>query len=130
MIIGYLSIHLIGLSLGTIILPPTPSFFRKRQAILTDGKKYEDTSLDLTIPRQPAKTTSELCAYTLVWWVLLVFIKLKLAVSRRMVGHLISLMDKIESSFDAGELAVHIMDLGCQYILHSRLLSLRYILLS
>lgn len=85
-LLGYLSIHLIGLSLGTIILPPIPSFFRKRQAILTDGKKYGDTNLDLTVPRQPAKTTSELCAYTLVWWVLLVFIKLKLAVSRRMVN--------------------------------------------
>lgn len=94
--IGYLSIHIIGLSLGTLILPPKPSFFRKQRTILVDGRKFEDTSLDLIAPRQTTKTIAELCAYTLVWWVLLAFICLKLAVSRRMVSHLISSVGNFE----------------------------------
>ncbi|KAL4071738.1 GWT1-domain-containing protein [Scleroderma yunnanense] len=85
-LLGYLSIHILGLSIGTIILPPRPSFFRKQQACLADGRKYEDASLDLSLPRQTTKTTAEVCAYTLVWWILLAFIRLKLAVSRRMVN--------------------------------------------
>jgi len=65
-VVGYLLIHLIGFSLSTVIHPSKLSLFRKQKAILMDGKKYEDTDLDLTISKQPTKITSELCAYTLV----------------------------------------------------------------
>ncbi|EDR10435.1 uncharacterized protein LACBIDRAFT_152132, partial [Laccaria bicolor S238N-H82] len=33
---GYLAIHLLGLSAGTLVLPPSPSFFRRRQQALAD----------------------------------------------------------------------------------------------
>ena len=38
---GYLAIHVLGLSVGTIILAPTPSFFSRRRKALfdKDGKR-------------------------------------------------------------------------------------------
>ena len=84
---GYLSLHMIGLSLGTIILPPSPSFFRKQQVILSEGGNSQHlTTLDPSAPRQDAKTTIELFSYALVWWTLLAFARHGLEVSRRMVG--------------------------------------------
>ncbi|KAF5310303.1 hypothetical protein D9611_012038 [Ephemerocybe angulata] len=88
---GYLAIHLLGLSAGTLILPPTPSFFRRRQqAIAAEVKKpkradtnNDDTpgtpynkDLDLQAPRQLGKTATELCSYAILWWTLLGISKL------------------------------------------------------
>ncbi|KIJ91233.1 hypothetical protein K443DRAFT_686228 [Laccaria amethystina LaAM-08-1] len=74
---GYLAIHLLGLSAGTLVLPPSPSFFRRRQQGLADkltkrrisdaGLK-PDKDLDLAGPRQTGKTANELCSYSIVWW--------------------------------------------------------------
>lgn len=81
---GYLSIHLLGLSIGTLILPPSPSWFRrliKHQKDALDRRrtrKIDDThfsanrlSLDqmtpLPSPRHIGKTSTELCAYALLW---------------------------------------------------------------
>ena len=76
-----------GLSLGTIILPPSPSFFRKQQRILFEGGDPRRlTKLGPSAPRQNAKTTIELFSYTVVWWTLLALIRQGLQVSRRMVG--------------------------------------------
>ncbi|KAF8873964.1 GWT1-domain-containing protein [Gymnopilus junonius] len=60
-LLGYLSIQLLGLSAGTLILPPSPSYFR-RQAV---------SEADWTSPRQLDKTATELCAYAILWWSLL-----------------------------------------------------------
>ncbi|TFK43019.1 GWT1-domain-containing protein [Crucibulum laeve] len=78
---GYLSIHLLGLSAGTIVLPPSPSFFRRLQQSLARNPKrrnsdppaprYVDSSaggLELGAPRQLGKTVIEMCSYALVWW--------------------------------------------------------------
>lgn len=82
---GYLSIHILGLSVGMIILPPKPSYFPK-QALAADGGKHKNCShLDLRAPRQPAKIIAELFSYSIVWWSLLAFVRIKLDVSRRMV---------------------------------------------
>jgi glucosaminylphosphatidylinositol acyltransferase len=70
---GYLAIHLIGLSTGAIILPPSPSYLRRPQFA--------------NAPRQNDKTAIELAAYTLIWWSLF-FIStfLTQGASRRMVS--------------------------------------------
>jgi len=69
---GYLVIHVLGLSVGTIILAPTPSFFsRRRKALLDKDGKRNSVVLDANAPRQNDKTAVELCAYASIWWFLL-----------------------------------------------------------
>ncbi|KAJ7465187.1 GWT1-domain-containing protein [Mycena latifolia] len=61
---GYLSIHLLGLSTGTLLLPPSPNFFRRLV-------NQRSTSAELSAPRQNDKTAIELASYAIVWWILL-----------------------------------------------------------
>jgi phosphatidylinositol glycan class W len=108
---GYLAIQLLGLSAGTIVLPPTPSFYSRRQAAYSKNLKTKnesgpgvpqkrrnsdpkDKKFDISAPRQTAKTATELCAYAILWWTLLGVVRmLKIdgwgkdegGVSRRMV---------------------------------------------
>ncbi|KAF4613004.1 hypothetical protein D9613_010764 [Agrocybe pediades] len=99
-LLGYLSIQLLGLSIGTIILPPTPSFFKRRQKAFLEQhsetrshkrrnsnsednpflassnrnatKKDNDVEeFDIGAPRQLDKTATELCAYAILWWTFL-----------------------------------------------------------
>jgi len=87
---GYMAIHLLGLSTGTLLLPPSPSYFRRRQlAPLTRKTSSADTDTDndseldddnhKAFPkvkgqakqqRHNDKTAIELCSYAVVWWVL------------------------------------------------------------
>lgn len=94
--IGYLAIHLLGLSTGTLVLPPSPSFFRRRQEAQARSSKRrrnsdptEDSRNSLSDPRQNSKTATELCSYTVVWWCVLGLATLLRiggeGVSRRMV---------------------------------------------
>jgi phosphatidylinositol glycan class W len=86
-LLGYVSIHILGLSLGTVILPPSPSFFRKQQQQLLDGpSSYRSSKFDPSAPRQNAKIVIELLSYSVVWWMLLAFVRLGLEVSRRMAN--------------------------------------------
>ncbi|KAJ7081634.1 GWT1-domain-containing protein [Mycena belliarum] len=66
---GYLSIHLLGLSTGTLLLPPSPSFFRRLL-------RQRSTPSELSAPRQNDKTAVELVSYAIVWWALLGFVSL------------------------------------------------------
>ncbi|OCH86733.1 GWT1-domain-containing protein [Obba rivulosa] len=89
---GYLSIHLLGLSTGTLVLPPTPSYFRRHQhqlvqvdSVKADTDSSSDSEADgdttnrresirrvhLYQKRENDKTAIELCSYAVVWWVLL-----------------------------------------------------------
>ncbi|KAF8965738.1 GWT1-domain-containing protein [Flammula alnicola] len=97
---GYLAIQLLGLSAGTLILPPSPSFFRRRQAALLSTQKQKEKArkrrnsdphpandndndrdedggdtqapdTDVSAPRQTGKTATELCGYAILWWALL-----------------------------------------------------------
>ncbi|KAJ7102724.1 GWT1-domain-containing protein [Mycena epipterygia] len=61
---GYLSIHLLGLSIGTLLLPPSPGFFRRL-------RQQRSTPAELSAPRDNAKTATELASYAIVWWALL-----------------------------------------------------------
>lgn len=91
---GYLAIHLLGLSAGTVLLPPSPSFFRRMQhvlqnpnASLTDdhasrsGSESDDDTpgrkrARVGYRRENDKTATELCSYAVVWWVTLGAIRL------------------------------------------------------
>ncbi|KAH9921820.1 GWT1-domain-containing protein [Fomitopsis serialis] len=108
---GYLAVHLLGLSTGTLLLPPTPSYFRKRQQELARAPSprrsahthdSDSESDDSTGPRRPGQTTTtaverrendktaiELCSYAVLWWALLGGSKLLgigNGVSRRLVN--------------------------------------------
>ncbi|PFH51145.1 hypothetical protein AMATHDRAFT_191841 [Amanita thiersii Skay4041] len=73
-LIGYLSIHLLGLSIGTLTLPPTPSWFRRstKHFLSQSGRSATTTNappklLPLYSPRDNAKTAIELCSYSILW---------------------------------------------------------------
>ncbi|CDO77730.1 hypothetical protein BN946_scf184969.g82 [Trametes cinnabarina] len=92
---GYLAIHLLGLSIGTLVLAPTPSYFRRRLQQLaephtavprprtpsSDSDSDDDSSIvpstptpkssALSLRRENDKTATELCSYAILWWVLL-----------------------------------------------------------
>lgn len=105
---GYLAIHLLGLSTGTLLLPPSPSYFRRQQrAQLARQNSNADTDTDndsesddvnekafpktkgrSVLQRQNDKTAIELCSYAVVWWVLMGLTRVMgvgEGVSRRMV---------------------------------------------
>lgn len=75
---GYLAIQLLGLSVGTVVLPPSPSFFRRRQKMLiskdsqrrnSDAAAYHGkANLDIAAPRQTGKTATMLCSFAIIWW--------------------------------------------------------------
>src|SRR5271156_1392376 len=80
---GYLSIHLLGLSAGTLLLPPSPSYFRKLQRGHNE-KPRDFTSTDTpsapgasnqsypqTPQRETDKTATEMFSYAVVWWSML-----------------------------------------------------------
>ncbi|TFK28338.1 hypothetical protein FA15DRAFT_612475 [Coprinopsis marcescibilis] len=79
---GYFAVYLLGLSAGTIVLPPSPNHFsRKQEALAKQSSKHGmhtpyDAELDLSAPRKLDKTATELASYAIIWWVLLGFTKL------------------------------------------------------
>ncbi|KAI0372573.1 hypothetical protein BV20DRAFT_1034621 [Pilatotrama ljubarskyi] len=109
---GYLAIHLLGLSTGTLVLAPTPSYFRRRQQQLarphavparprtpsSDSDSDDDDPAPAPIPtrvleqrRETDKTATELCSYAVLWWASLGLLKLlgvggPGGVSRRLVN--------------------------------------------
>ncbi|KAF5384964.1 hypothetical protein D9615_001166 [Tricholomella constricta] len=71
---GYLAVHLLGLSIGTIILPPSPKYFRRSLKIQGRQRRNSNASdkrITLAEPRENDRTAIELCSYTAVWWTLL-----------------------------------------------------------
>ncbi|KAK0452461.1 GWT1-domain-containing protein [Armillaria borealis] len=86
-LMGYFAVHLLGLSTGTMILPASPSYFRRFQRqfkktgelTLGGGERYKDSYRS----RQNDKTATELWAYSMLWWALLTG---KEGVSRRVVN--------------------------------------------
>jgi hypothetical protein len=107
-----MAIHLLGLSTGTILLPRSPSYFRRRQLAPlprkinnadtdTDNDSDSDDVNHKVFPktkgnakpqRQNDKTAIELCSYAVVWWVLMGLTRvlgIGEGVSRRMVSWLL-----------------------------------------
>ncbi|KAI0689335.1 GWT1-domain-containing protein [Cytidiella melzeri] len=104
---GYFSIHLIGLSTGTIVLPPSPGFFRRLQhelqnnqgpaSVVNEPNSESESDDDTPSRRRPRirfrrendKTATELCSYAVVWWVVLgiaLAVNVGGGVSRRVVN--------------------------------------------
>lgn len=109
---GYLAIQLIGLAMGTLVLPPSPSYFRRRLRELAypHARHTHDSSSDeggddddvthsssrhdrfgqaLRLQRRENdKTATELCSYAVLWWAVLgiaSLVGIGGGVSRRMV---------------------------------------------
>jgi glucosaminylphosphatidylinositol acyltransferase len=96
---GYLAIHLLGLSTGLLIFPPTPSHFRRskrakvnnsdsssdgdeayaKDAWIDDTKKNSAESKrlkHLSGERDEGKTAIELCSYGVLYLLVFVFVRL------------------------------------------------------
>lgn len=92
--LGYLAIHVLGLLTGTILLPPSPSDFRRLQRRVSHNSHNAAPSVNPSKPRsrQDVKTSIELCSYAVVWWSLLglgTLVGLGGGVSRRLVCSLL-----------------------------------------
>jgi phosphatidylinositol glycan class W len=92
-ILGYLAIHLLGLATGTVILPPSPSDFRRQQNMFKNRHIRNDADSKNVFKyaeRQDGKTAIELFSYALLWWLafgLCWLVGLGGGVSRRLVIH-------------------------------------------
>ena len=93
---------MLGLGIGTLILPPTPSLFRRRikaqgktstksQDMSSNGTYLSNDPISENAPRQLGKSAIELCAYVVVWWTLFGGARWmgggRDSVSRRLVRH-------------------------------------------
>lgn len=98
-LLGYLSIHILGLSLGTTVLPHSPNFFPKLQLALRQSPS--NPQLPPTRNRHPLKTALHLLSYALLWWSLFGFSRFiqSNGVSRRMVLDLASPPTSSHSSY-------------------------------
>ena len=72
---GYLAVHILGLSAGALILPPSPKYFsrvlKERGPALQSGKATTTSrGVSLAAPRQNDKTAIELFSYSVIWWIL------------------------------------------------------------
>lgn len=72
---GYLSLHFLGLSAGTLILPSSPKSFSRylkhhRKTFDTCKRDRVESQVCLTSARQNDKTAIEILSYSLLWWVL------------------------------------------------------------
>jgi glucosaminylphosphatidylinositol acyltransferase len=82
---------MLGLSLGTKILAPTPSFFRRIQKQLKQVQQKDsrdkDVMASLSKPRQYDKIVTDLLAYSFLWWIVMYAVMwFQEGVSRRMVS--------------------------------------------
>ncbi|EPS97371.1 hypothetical protein FOMPIDRAFT_1128736 [Fomitopsis schrenkii] len=82
---GYLAVHLLGLSTGTLLLPPTPTYFSKRLRQLSGARprrahdsdsESDDSDAGPRAAPAPArrendKTATYLCGYAALWWAFL-----------------------------------------------------------
>lgn len=105
---GYLALHLLGLSAGTVLLPSSPSYFRRMQESLRNpnvplsrGDDHRsDSESDDDLPnkkpkgriqhrRENDKTATELFSYAVLWWMAFGVVTLAgigYGISRRMVS--------------------------------------------
>ncbi|KAI9459321.1 GWT1-domain-containing protein [Russula earlei] len=80
---GYLAIHLLGLSTGTLIIPHSTSYFRRLQAAMRRLKSKSETGeytrpsaiitedrISMPIPRENDKTATVLFSYAVIYWTL------------------------------------------------------------
>lgn len=89
---GYLAIHLLGLATGLLVIPSSPSYFRRMRKQLRLNAENSESARPLPkfdSPRDNGKTATELFSYSVVWWTLVGLIVLargNQAVSRRLAN--------------------------------------------
>jgi len=84
-ITGYLAIHLLGLSTGMLIMPPSPSYFRRLQAAIQRRRKNDisarigrsrsspsttEAHVSMPVHRENDKTATVLFSYAVIYWTL------------------------------------------------------------
>lgn len=134
---GYLAIHLLGLSTGTMILPPSPSCFRRQQVETLKARSRRDSETRLAVTsgpnlqREDDKTATELAAYAILWWTFLClssFLDSVADVSRRLVGFAIYSSSGYPT-LPIGQPTIHSLGGGVQHFLHSCISLVRSLLL-
>ncbi|KAE9408960.1 hypothetical protein BT96DRAFT_962565 [Gymnopus androsaceus JB14] len=70
-LLGYFAIHLLGLTTGLLLLPPSPSYFRRIQRSLRTHTLNERELSERYAVRKNDKTASELSGYSILWWALM-----------------------------------------------------------
>jgi hypothetical protein len=134
---GYFALHLLGLSTGTMILPPSPSYFRRQQLETLKARSRRDSNAGLTvtsgtdIQRADDKTATELAAYAILWWTFLglsSFLDSVAGISRRLVGFVICPSSGY-STLRTGQPTLHSMGGGVQHFLHPCVFSVGSLLL-
>ncbi|KAJ3826791.1 GWT1-domain-containing protein [Lentinula raphanica] len=68
---GYFAIHLLGLTTGLLLLPPSPSYFRRIQRSLRAHTLNDRELAERYSVRQNDKTATELSGYSVMWWALM-----------------------------------------------------------
>ena len=134
---GYLAIHLLGLSTGTMILPPSPSYFRRQQLETLKARSRRDGNGRLmvtsgtSLQREDDKTATELAAYAILWWTFLglsSFLDSVAGVSRRLVCLVIRSSSRYSTS-RIGQPTVHSLGGSVQHFFHSCIFPIRSLLL-
>ena len=134
---GYLALHLLGLSTGTMILPHSPSYFRRQQLETLKARTRRDSNAGPTamsgtnIQREDDKTATELAAYATLWWTFLgltSFLDSVAGVSRRLVSFVICSSSRY-STPRIGQPTLHSMGGGVQHLLHPCVFPVRSLLL-
>lgn len=114
---GYLAIHLLGLSVGLLIFPPTPAHFQRtgsvkvnnsdsssedeayaRDAWIDDSKSGSSETKKRPEERDDSKTAIELCSYGVLYALLFLFVRLAAPgdnVSRVMVRLLLFIIHSV-----------------------------------
>lgn len=91
-LIGYLAIHTFGLLMGTLLLPPSPSTFRRMQRQrratleLRNSHASRIEAGEVIERHQPDKAAIELFSYAMVWWSLLGIVALSVPLVTTMSG--------------------------------------------
>ncbi|KAF8259747.1 GWT1-domain-containing protein [Lactarius quietus] len=70
---GYLAIHLLGLSTGTLVVPYSPSYFRRWQAAARKRRNSDALGRRVSLSmqhRENDKTATELFSYAVIYWTL------------------------------------------------------------
>ncbi|EJD51891.1 GWT1-domain-containing protein [Auricularia subglabra TFB-10046 SS5] len=89
---GYLAIHLLGLTTGLLVIPSSPSYFRRMRKQLRLNAENSEAARPLPKfdgQRDNGKTATELFSYSVVWWVLvglIVLMRGNQSVSRRLAN--------------------------------------------
>ncbi|KAI0265345.1 GWT1-domain-containing protein [Gloeopeniophorella convolvens] len=86
---GYLAIQLLGLSAGTVVLPPSPAHYRRQQRAAASSARPDSAPprAKPPAPRESDKAAAELFSYAAIYWALLGACSLGgLQVSRRLAN--------------------------------------------